>query len=388
MKSYGTVVRIYLVPRLVGVRLGQLDIKRIKHLLRDVKAAVSAQAARKTLRVLRVALGAAEVAGYVPRNEARLVPMPTLDGAIEEVLPLTRVEAMAILPVIMKRRNKARWLLGLVHGNRQGECLGLAWHRPADPRIPSDVDLEAGEFTVREKLQRKTWQHGCADPRACGGEPRPKRPQGHHRTKPCSQPCARHTRACPPPCAKDCTGHASACPKRKDGGLVKGKPKSKAGGRTQAFDPVVLEAFREHKERQDAERARAGSKWTETGLVFTTELGKPIDPKRDWDEFQSILAEAGLPPARVHALRHTTATFLLAAGVQKRVVMELMGWSQDMTGVYQHPADELKRAAAAQLGAYLWATPEQVPDPSDPGSATGVLPAERSNVLEFRRKAV
>lgn len=392
LKSYSTVVRRYLVPNVKGMRLRQFNAaKPIRDLLRHVKTTVSAQAARKTLRVLRVALGHAERDRLVPRNEATYVPMPTLD-TIEEVLPLTRDEAIAILPVIRSRRLAARWLLGLVHGLRQGEALGLMWTRLADPRIPTDVDLVTGEFTVREKLQRRTWEHGCADPHACGGTPRPvpanpdRLLPALHKVEPCRPGCSRHNpkRGCPPPCAKDCTRHASACPQRRGGGLVKGTPKGKKS-RTAVLEPMVLTAFREWKVQQDEERRRAGSRWVETGHVFTTEIGAPIDPKRDWDEFQAILAEAGLAPARVHALRHTTATFLLAAGVQKRVVMELLGWSQDMTHVYQHPTDAMKRDATAAVGALLW---QQAPQAPEPGSATALLPPAGGKVLQFRRKAV
>lgn len=384
-KSYSTVVRLYLVPNVKGKRLRQTNtVAGLKALLATVKADVSAQAARKTLRVLRKALNDAVRDKFIGRSEAQFVPMPTLDTNIEEVQPLSRDEALAILPVIMDRGDAARWLLGMLHGPRQGECLGLMTRRPEDRRIPSDVDLEAGTFTIREKIQRRTWEHGCADPHACG--------ERLHKTAPCPKDCRRHTRACPPPCAKDCTGHASSCPQRTGGGLVRGKPKTKKGARTADFEPVVWQAFRDYAQRQVARRALAGSKWVDTGFFFTDDFGRPIDPKRDWDAFQSILAAADLPPARVHALRHTTATFLLAAGVQKRVVMELLGWSQDMTPVYQHPTDQMKRDATKAVGAYLWpaetTTPEPRPDPVDPGSATGLLPDDLGKVLPFRRKAV
>lgn len=392
-KSYDMVVRVYLVPRVRGLRIDQLNnVDRIKAILADIKRTVSAQAARKTLRVLRVALGAAE-AKWLHRNEARIVGMPTVDKVIDEVVPLSREEALAILPVIAKRRNRARWLLGLVHGPRQGECLGLAWHRKDDPRIPSDVDLVAGTITKREKIERRTWQHGCADPHACGGAPRPKRPDGHHKIKPCRQPCNRHTRPCPAPCPKDCIKHASACPDRWGGGLVKGKPKAKASNHTVVLESVVLQAFVEHQALQEAERTAAGRQWRDTGLVFTDALGRAIDPKRDWDEWQSILDEAGLPPARVHVLRHSAATFLLAAEVDKRIVMQMMGWSQDMTATYQHVARAMQVDAVRKLGGFLWQSdpagpnrPE--PDPVKPDSATPVLPDDHSNVLPFRRRAV
>jgi integrase len=423
LTSYRTVTTQYIHPkreptqRLAGVgglRVHQFnDEKPIKAFLADVKKVVSAQAARKTLRVLRAMLSYAEAEKIVSRNAAKFVAMPALDKT-EEIIPLSLAEVRQVMPVIMKRRNSARWLLALVHGPRQGECLGLAYHRPAEPRMPSDVDTEAGTVRTRKKIERRSWQHGCEDPHACGGAPRPKRPHGHHKLKPCRQPCNRHTRACPPPCAKDCTGHASACPKRRGGGLVEGDPKSKASNHTHVLDSAVLQAFIDHEAQREADKKAAGSKWSwqhgckapatcadepvscpkrlDSGYVFTDVWGRAIDPKRDWDEWQSILLEAGLPPARVHDLRHTAATNLVAAGVDRRLRKELMGWAQDMP-VYEHVATEMARDAVTKLGAYLW-RPDQAgsdqpePEPTGTDSATNLLPEPKSNVLPFRRKAV
>jgi hypothetical protein len=36
--------------------------------------------------------------------------------------------------------------------------------------------------------------------------------------------------------------------------------------------------LRKHRTEQKAERLRAGNHWQETGLVFTTEFGRPVDP--------------------------------------------------------------------------------------------------------------
>lgn len=393
MTSYRATLRNYITGpgQVGGLRLHQLDEDRIKKRLKEVKAAVSPQAARKTLRVLRLLLGYAERKKLgVMRNAAKFVPMPALDGKSEEPEALMAEEVRKVLPVIMRRRNKARWLLALVHGPRQGECLGLAYHRPDEPRVGSDVDTVAGTVRKRKKIERRKWLHGCADPHACGGAPRPKRPNGHHKLKPCRQPCNRHTRTCPPPCARDCTTHASACPDRHGGGLVVDDPKAKASKHTIALDPVVNQAFIDHETQRAADKAAAGSKWVETGFVFTTPFGQPIDPKRDWDEWQSILTEAGLPAARVHALRHTAATNLVVAGVDPRVRREIMGWAQDMP-VYEHIASALQKDAIAKVGAMLWSDPtasrQPEPDPTEPDSATTVLPDDHSNVIPFRRRA-
>src|SRR3984885_15179892 len=52
------------------------------------------------------------------------------------------------------------------------------------------------------------------------------------------------------------------------GRLTAGPPKSDAGRRVIALDKTTITALREHRIRQQAERAAAG--WAETGYVFTT----------------------------------------------------------------------------------------------------------------------
>ena len=64
---------------------------------------------------------------------------------------------------------------------------------------------------------------------------------------------------------------------------------------------------------------------------------------------------------RVHDTRHSTATYLLAAGVDPRVVMEIMGWSQvSMLKRYQHVLPSMLRDAATRLESVFAAAREAV----------------------------
>jgi site-specific recombinase XerD len=75
-------------------------------------------------------------------------------------------------------------------------------------------------------------------------------------------------------------------------------------------------------------------------------------------EFNKLLRRAGLPQqTRVHDLRHRTAPFLLAAGIDPRIVMAIMGWSQvTMLARYQHVLDSMLADAASRLEAVFPAT--------------------------------
>jgi integrase len=94
-----------------------------------------------------------------------------------------------------------------------------------------------------------------------------------------------------------------------------------------------------HEAAQQAEREHAGTEWHEGGWMFTQPTGKPIDPRRDLADWKSILEEAGVRDARLHDARHTAATVLLLLGVNDRVVMEVMGWSNSEHEAAVHARD-------------------------------------------------
>ena len=60
--------------------------------------------------------------------------------------------------------------------------------------------------------------------------------------------------------------------------------------------------------RQKRERLLAGPDWTETGFVFTTRRGTPIEASNLTKVFKSVLRSAGLPEVRFHDLRHTATS--------------------------------------------------------------------------------
>lgn len=55
--------------------------------------------------------------------------------------------------------------------------------------------------------------------------------------------------------------------------------------------------------------------WTSHELVFTTNTGRPVEPRNLARSFERITEAAGLRPIRLHDVRHTTATLLKNLGV-------------------------------------------------------------------------
>jgi integrase len=90
-------------------------------------------------------------------------------------------------------------------------------------------------------------------------------------------------------------------------------------------------------------------------FVFTFGIGTPLEPRRITREFRVLLTSDGLPPIRLHDLRHSCATLLLAQGVSPCVVMETLGHSQvSLTlNTYSHVLPVLQQEAARKMDAIL-----------------------------------
>jgi integrase len=319
--TYAPKVRNRIIPALGKHRLDRLTPEHIERFYTRLEAEGLAPATVLQIhRILSRALKVAMQRGYVTRNVATLVDAPS--ASHDEIEPLSLGEALRIVRLAATRRNGTRWSVALGLGLRQGEALGLRWQH---------VDLDAGTLTVRWQLQRFAWQHGCADTYACGKD--------------------RHRDDCPP----GCTRHARSCPQRTGGGLHLTELKSDKSRRTIALPLQLVAALKAHRSAQLHERMTAGPAWRDGDFVWCQPNGRPIGNHADWDEWRTLLTEAGIRQVRVHDARHTAATLLLAQGVDQRVVMEILGHSQiSMTSQYAHVLPQVMTDAAERIGRALW----------------------------------
>jgi integrase len=121
----------------------------------------------------------------------------------------------------------------------------------------------------------------------------------------------------------------------------------------------VVRSLRDHRRRQLEERLAAGAAWRDTGYVFTTPIGTPIDPDNFSKAFKRIAERAGLGDWHLHELRHSCASLLLAEGVPLKVVSEYLGHTNISTtaDIYGHVAPPQFEAAAAAIDAAIWDVP-------------------------------
>lgn len=134
---------------------------------------------------------------------------------------------------------------------------------------------------------------------------------------------------------------------RHSGALHFAPPNTRRSRRTVPLLPSLVATLREHRERQAEERAGAGDAWTDSGLVFATATGTPIEPNDFSKKFVRMCERAGVRRVRLHDLRHTCASMLLAQGVPPRVVMEVLGHSalEGTMTIYGHVMLDAQRAA-------------------------------------------
>ncbi len=130
------------------------------------------------------------------------------------------------------------------------------------------------------------------------------------------------------------------------------EPKTRGSRRQVRLTKSAVGALERHRVRQEAERAAAGAKWEDQGLVFTTRIGTPIRrAKLHRESWKPLLRNAGLPDTRFHDLRHTCATLLLTKGVHPKIVSEMLGHSSISITLdtYSHVIPGMGEVAASAM---------------------------------------
>jgi integrase len=107
---------------------------------------------------------------------------------------------------------------------------------------------------------------------------------------------------------------------RVGGHLVLAEPKTARSRRVVPVPPPKLAALCAHRRRQRADQLAAGPAWRDSGLVFTTHRGGPLEPRNVNRSWYAVRPRAGLAGFRLHDLRYSCASSLLAAGASPRTV--------------------------------------------------------------------
>lgn len=309
-KTFGleeSMTRKWVLPLLGRVRLTDLSPAHMRKLTDAIiDAGRSSTTARTVQRIFQQALKDAVIEGHLVSQRAIIAPKPKAGVSDRTAIPAK--DATRILKIARESEDAARWVAALLQGMRQGEVLGLTWDA---------IDLEAGTIDVSWQLQDLQY----AD-----------RESGKFRV----------------PAGYECRQIIGATH------LV--RPKTHSGYRLIPLVPWM---------RRELERLNE-KPHSPTGLVFTDpeDITRPRKPRTDrtaWIKLQKDAGvskgvdENGKPTYYVlHEARHTTATLLLAAGVDPEIIRSIMGHSEIATTQgYQHADRSMALAALEKVAAEL-----------------------------------
>jgi integrase len=119
------------------------------------------------------------------------------------------------------------------------------------------------------------------------------------------------------------------------------------------LDNTTLSVLEGWRALQAAEYAAVGIE--DPGWMFTTAAGAPVHPHAISQTFGRIVRRASVPVFRLHDLRHTHGTLLIAARVPAKVVSERLGhaWFAFTVETYQHVLPVMQTEAARVIEALI-----------------------------------
>ena len=127
--------------------------------------------------------------------------------------------------------------------------------------------------------------------------------------------------------------------------------KSERSRRTLAMTPEIESYLLRVREYQEDMRQVYGADYQESGFVCTRDNGAPISPENLSKRFAQLLKRKGMPHIRLHDLRHSAASNLLAMGFPISDVSFWLGHANISTTVdtYGHFLDTAKQEIARAL---------------------------------------
>jgi integrase len=139
-------------------------------------------------------------------------------------------------------------------------------------------------------------------------------------------------------------------------GLVAVETKTTTSRRSVNLPRGIVGMLETRRKQQAKESINLGQEWINSGYIFTTKLGTPLDPRNLLREFKGVCEAAGLGDWHIHELRHSAASLMLAQGVKIQVVSDILGHASiRMTAdVYGHILAPDRQAAAETMNDLLF----------------------------------
>ena len=138
-------------------------------------------------------------------------------------------------------------------------------------------------------------------------------------------------------------------------GVFEDSTKNKSSDRVLHIPDDMIVLLKEYRSEQLQLRLLMGDLWQNSGKVFTSQNGGLINPDYLSTWFNRFLKRHNLPNVHIHTLRHTSATLLIAGGVDIATVSKRLGHADKTTtlNIYTHAIKSADEAAAEKLNQIL-----------------------------------
>jgi len=138
------------------------------------------------------------------------------------------------------------------------------------------------------------------------------------------------------------------------------RTKSPSGTRTLYLPEQLTRRLRAHCVQQQTMRSLAETRWIDSGLVCTSEIGTAIEHRNTQRRFVRLCIQAAVPRIRVYDLRHTATSLMIDAGADLKAASEALGHSDPRLTmkVYRH-VQSAQRAQALALLAQAITGPQE-----------------------------
>lgn len=133
-------------------------------------------------------------------------------------------------------------------------------------------------------------------------------------------------------------------------------PKSKAGIRSISFGDGLKTILEAEKKDYDNRKLLMGADFVDSGYVLNKKNGEGFSPDSLTQKWVRFRNEHNLKDVCLHGFRHTSATTLLSAGVQGKVIQERLGHADISTtfNIYTHVLPSMNKDAGDKLDSKIF----------------------------------
>jgi integrase len=291
-ESYTNELNNYVIPRIGGIRLGELRPHHIQDYIAKAlsegrklrSGGLSNRTVHYHYRILSKALDDAIKMGLIAVNPCKAVKPPKPPHA--DIPAVGPDELSRLISALKQSSYYLYYYTLLLTGLRRSELLALKW---------KDIDLELASAYISHSLHRL-----------------------------------------------------------ENGTIIIKEPKTSRSRRPVDLPLSLVTLLRQHRGDQEVHGLMIEKPLTEDDFVFSNPDKSPLNPHTVTHTFAKLVERGGMR-LRLHDLRHIHATMLLKAGVHPRIVQERLGHSSIATtlDIYSHTVPGLQKAAAERIDALL-----------------------------------